>query len=45
LEYNFMTNEITQLTSLTDDSVRGLSLSPDGQYIVLAGGGCIRFDE
>jgi len=33
-EYNFATQEITQLTSLPDDSARGLSISPDGQYIV-----------
>ena len=33
-EYNFATQGITRLTSLTDDSARGLSISPDGQYIV-----------
>jgi hypothetical protein len=34
-EYNFATEEITQLTYLPDDeSARGLSISPDGQYIV-----------
>jgi hypothetical protein len=33
-EYSFATQEITQLTSLADDSARGLSISPNGQYIV-----------
>jgi len=33
-EYNFTTEEITQLTFLPDDSARGLSISPDGQYVV-----------
>lgn len=34
-EYNFATQEITQLTNLPDDqSARGLSISPDGQQIV-----------
>ena len=33
-EYNFTTEEITRLTSLPDDSARGLSISPDGQYVV-----------
>jgi TolB protein len=32
-EYNFTTG-ITQLTYLPDNSARGLSISPDGQYIV-----------
>lgn len=29
-EYNFKTKKITQLSSLPDDSARGLSISPDG---------------
>jgi len=33
-EYNLATQEVTQLTHLTDDSARGLSISPDGQHIV-----------
>jgi len=33
-EYNFKTGKITQLTSLPDDSARGLSISPDGQQVV-----------
>jgi len=34
-EYNFATEEITQLTYLPDDEgARGLSISPDGQQIV-----------
>jgi hypothetical protein len=34
-EYNFTTEEITRLTHLPDhEGARGLSISPDGQYIV-----------
>jgi Tol biopolymer transport system component len=33
-EYNFATEEIRQLTSLGDDSARGLSISPNGQQVV-----------
>ncbi len=33
-EYSFATRDITQLTSLLDDSARGLSISPDGQQVV-----------
>ncbi len=33
-EYNFATKEITQLTSLGDNSARGFSISPDGQQVV-----------
>jgi hypothetical protein len=33
-EYNFTTKEITQVTSLSDNSARRLSISPDGQAIV-----------
>jgi TolB protein len=34
-EYNFATEEISQLTYLPDDEgARGISISPDGQYIV-----------
>jgi TolB protein len=34
-EYNFTTHEITQLTSFPDDSARGFSISPDGQYVIV----------
>ncbi len=33
-EYNFATKAITPLTSLLDNSARGLSISPDGQQVV-----------
>jgi hypothetical protein len=34
-KYDLATKQITQLTFLQDDSVRGISISPDGQSIVL----------
>jgi len=33
-EYSFATKEATQLTSLGDDSARGLAISPDGRQVV-----------
>jgi Tol biopolymer transport system component len=33
-EYNFTTEEVTQLTDLGDNSARGFSISPDGQQVV-----------
>ena len=33
-EYSFATKKIRQLTDLTDDSARGLSISPDGRQVI-----------